>query len=150
MNFGKPEFKEGPMILKWMGSKRRMIKHIAPLIHSQKFDRYVEPFCGGANVFLGCNIQTPALLCDALPQPIGILNSIRNDLPTFYSDCEKLSAGLFVEGKDFYLKIREQASTPAEYYFLIYNGFNGLIRFGKGGKFNMAFGRRYFKGENIR
>lgn len=37
--------------MKYQGSKRRISKHIIPIIESMKSDRvYVEPFCGGCNI----------------------------------------------------------------------------------------------------
>lgn len=57
----------------WPGGKRRLAKHILPVIHSTKHRTYVEPFAGGAAILF---MRTPA--------PVEVINDMHGELVRLY------------------------------------------------------------------
>jgi DNA adenine methylase len=47
---------ELPPLFAYMGSKQRMVKKLKPYFNTD-FNTYVEPFCGGASVFFGIDME---------------------------------------------------------------------------------------------
>lgn len=63
-------------VLTWPGGKRRLLKHILPLVPDHL--RYVEPFGGGLAVFLG------------KPRShVEVINDINSELISFYRCCRR-------------------------------------------------------------
>ena len=60
-------------IVPWPGGKRRLAKHILPLIEKQPHHCYVEPFAGGAAILF---MRTPA--------PVEIINDLNGELVRLY------------------------------------------------------------------
>lgn len=60
-------------IVPWPGGKRRLAKHIIPLIENQPHHCYVEPFAGGAAILF---MRTPA--------PVEIINDLNSELVRLY------------------------------------------------------------------
>ena len=65
--------------MKYMGSKRRIWKDIAPFILSNRKEGqcYVEPFCGGCNSL--CNVEGYRLASDINPYLIAMWKGLLND-----------------------------------------------------------------------
>lgn len=70
--------------MRYMGSKRRIWKYIAPIIlEGRKNDQlYVEPFCGGCNSL--CEVEGRRLASDVNPYLIAMWKSLLNDEPQIY------------------------------------------------------------------
>lgn len=60
-------------IVPWPGGKRRLAKHILPIIDGQPHHCYVEPFAGGA-----------AILFMRKPAPVEIINDLNGELVRLY------------------------------------------------------------------
>jgi len=60
-------------IVPWPGGKRRLAKHILPLIEKSPHHCYVEPFAGGAAILF---MRTPA--------PVEIINDLNGELVRLY------------------------------------------------------------------
>jgi len=60
-------------IVPWPGGKRRLAKHILPIIEKQPHHCYVEPFAGGAAILF---MRTPA--------PVEIINDLNGELVRLY------------------------------------------------------------------
>lgn len=126
--------------IKWPGGKRWITPIVKPWI---KQHRLVEPFVGGGSVFIGVEPET-ALLNDINPHVINLYNQIKAGLIV---DIEMLN------DKEHYLKSRDRFNYLIEtnqintkeaaqlFYYLNKTGFNGLCRFNKAGKLNVAFGQ---------
>lgn len=109
-------------------------------------NRLVEPFLGGASVFLGTDFSS-YLLLDAHVDLIGMYRQIVQRperiielARPLFSDC--------AASEDIYSDVRDafNRATPADVraaYFLYLNkfGFNGLSRYSSKGNFNVPWGR---------
>lgn len=62
-------------VIKYQGGKSKELPLIKQLL-PQKFNRVVEPFCGGAAVSFG--LQTPALLSDINPMVINLYKVLQS------------------------------------------------------------------------
>ena len=71
-------------VISWAGGKRRLLKHLLPLIPPHT--TYCEVFGGGL-----------ALFCAKPPSPAEIINDINGDLVAFYRNCKKHCGALLKE-----------------------------------------------------
>lgn len=142
-------------LLKWVGSKERLIEPILARI-PHFTGRYIEPFVGGAAVYLALesagrfkNTQSP-LLTDTNSDLIGMYREV-SDTPNSVAKyltqiAEAHSASdppeqSFTHQKD---RFNKTALCPAEraaiFIYLNRCGFNGLCRYNKSGGFNTPIG----------
>lgn len=72
--------------MRYMGSKRRIWKYIAPIILEGRKENqlYVEPFCGGCNSL--SQVSGRRLASDVNPYLIAMWKSLLNDEPQNISD----------------------------------------------------------------
>ena len=133
--------------IKCQGIKTKLVTDIHRLVRSQKFARWVEPFCGSCVVPL--NLQPPkALLCDSNVHIVNFYRDIQHRKINGASVREFLSeqgALLSARGEDYFYEVRERFnSTPNSLDFLFLNRscFNGVMRFNKKGRFNVPFCRK--------
>ena len=130
--------------LKCQGIKTRLAGEIRSLARTQRFERWVEPFCGSCVVAL--NIQPKkALLSDSNLHIIRLYQEIQNGGLTpaeaksfLVEQGEKLRAG----GETYYYAVRERFNaepTSLDFLFLNRSCFNGVMRFNRSGKFNVPY-----------
>jgi DNA adenine methylase len=129
--------------LKWVGSKRRLLPQLLPLLPAGK--RLIEPFVGAGSVFLATDYEQ-YLLADTNP----VLLSLYVELQIDPSPVTKRAQALFVEAN------RNQAAfnalrarfndlaTPeveraALFLYLNKFAFNGLFRVNKKGAMNVPY-----------
>ena len=129
-------------VVKWAGGKRWLIKKHASYFPTN-IDRLVEPFLGGASVFLNLSSKK-ALLCDANKELITTYRAIRDHW-------KEVEHGLRVmqdlHCKEFYYSTRmeePQDSICKAIRFLYLNRtcWNGLYRVNKKGAFNVPIGTK--------
>lgn len=76
--------------MKYLGSKRRIVKEILPLILKDRAPGqwFVEPFCGGCN--LTEHVDGNVLAADAHPELISLFTALQNgwEPPTYVSETE--------------------------------------------------------------
>ncbi|WP_459569835.1 DNA adenine methylase [Cupriavidus sp. 8B] len=133
----------GP-ILKWPGGKAQLLPTLRELLPAG--NRLIEPFLGGASVFLGTDYSS-YLLLDAHIDLIGMYKQVVQRPERII----ELARPLFSEhaaNEDIYLAVRDafNRAAPADVraaYFLYLNkfGFNGLSRYSAKGNFNVPWGR---------
>ncbi|NBO37414.1 DNA adenine methylase [bacterium] len=130
-------------VLKWAGGKSALLPQLIPLF-PQTFNRYFEPFLGGAAVFLSLQPHANAVLNELNPEIYNlyqVLRTRRQDLIFMLQDyAQKYS-------KEFYYSLRSQRpqdpiERAARTLFLNKTGFNGLYRQNAQGDFNVPFGHR--------
>lgn len=130
--------------LKCQGIKTKLVGEIRRLSVGQRFDRWVEPFCGSCVVAL--NVQPErALLCDSNVHIIRLYQDIQAGRVTsalarefLAQQGQKLSAG----GEPYYYEVRDRFNRePCSLDFLFLNRscFNGVLRFNRKGGFNVPY-----------
>lgn len=122
--------------IKWSGSKRSQAWNIVKLF--PEFNRYYEPFVGGASIAYALN---PAKgVCGDICVPlIDLWEIIKNDPDKLINEYKKNWIRLQEEGHVFYYYIRDRfnkTQNPYDLFFLSRTCVNGLIRFNKDGLFN--------------
>lgn len=154
-------------IIKYRGGKSKEIPNFIHFI-PQNYDRYVEPFLGGAALYFYLEPHA-ALINDINDKLINFYLSVRNNFnalrkeltsleTTYISNqiaYEKLKAtdttSIYVENKNealYYLlrdmfnaKIEKKYSDASLYYFINKTSYSGMLRFNSKGEFNVPFGR---------
>lgn len=154
-------------IIKYRGGKSQEIRNFIDFVPNQ-YDRYVEPFAGGAALYFYLAPNT-ALINDINPRLVDFYLAVRDkfellkdeltSLELLYrsnqTEYEKTKAenGLthYVENKnealyyllrDMYNGITERTYLDATlYYFINKTSYSGMLRFNSRGEFNVPFGR---------
>ncbi|WP_406714199.1 DNA adenine methylase [Trueperella pyogenes] len=125
--------------IKWSGSKRSQAPFIARVAPS--FDRYFEPFVGGASVAYA--LEPDLGIAGDLSKPLIelwnlILRSPDEAADYYQKHWEKLQA----DKPDHFYTVREhfnRTGDPKALLFLSRTCVNGLIRFNSSGEFNNSF-----------
>ena len=136
----------GKPFLKWVGGKRQLVPEIKRYMPA-RFERYFEPFMGGAALFFDLQPDN-AFLSDVNSELVNCYHIVRDEpealielLATHYYD------------KDYYYHIRNldrdsavfaslsAVERAARLIFLNRTGFNGMYRVNSRGEFNVPFGR---------
>jgi len=130
--------------LKCQGIKTKLVGQIRKIAESQRFERWVEPFCGSCVVPFNVQPQT-ALLCDTNVHIIRLYQDIQQRKVTpglikeFLTEHgEKLSG----KGEEYYYTVRERFNkepSSLDFVFLNRSCFNGVMRFNRKGGFNVPY-----------
>lgn len=132
--------------LKWAGGKKKVVDDIARLLPLKGKKRLVEPFVGGASVFLNLDFDE-YLLVDMNNDLIALFNIIKKHPVKFIKDSAKLFAGINNNPEIYYEQRNKfnQSKDPYErsllFLYLNRHGYNGLCRYNKSGGYNVPFGR---------
>ncbi|WP_225085119.1 DNA adenine methylase [Pectobacterium colocasium] len=140
--------------LKWPGGKSRVLPDLLPLL--PKGDCLIEPFVGGASVFLNTEYRH-YVLADINADLINMYSVAKNQTDDF------LDAALLMfkngNSKQAYLEIRElfnwanrnatrlsdsssfKLLQAARFLYLNRHGYNGMCRYNKNGEFNIPHGK---------
>jgi DNA adenine methylase len=139
-------------ILKWAGGKQALAARLVARLPSD-YDRYFEPFVGGASVFLAL-APSRAVLCDRNRWLIETYEAVRDDAPRVAALLARLP-----NTRADYLRIRAvdprrlgPVRRAAHFVYLNKTGFRGLFRVNRQGRFNVPYGaydRRYFDPANL-
>ena len=136
----------GKPFLKWVGGKRALVPEIRRYMPGQ-FNRYFEPFMGGAALFFDVAPQN-AVLSDVNAELVNCYDIVKSQ-PEALIDA---LAGHYYD-KEYYYQIRDIDRDPtafaalskveraARLLFLNRTGFNGMYRVNRKGQFNVPFGR---------
>lgn len=132
-------------LVKWAGGKRALLPVImanAP----KSYDSFVEPFLGGAAVFLAFAPER-AILNDANRELIQLYEAVRDDPAGVAAALDALQP--YVSDPVAYYRIRSTdpqklgpCARAARFIFLNKTGYNGLYRVNRRGEFNVPFGSR--------
>lgn len=159
--------------LNYTGGKYKLLKQIMPLF-PREIDRFVDLFCGGANVVLNVQANGWIRAIDKQKEVIRLFNTLKRSsekeviqrietLIGMYglSDTKRngyakygcdSGDGLAFYNRAPYLKLRadyNDRSKDSSYYDLVFYlltvyGFNNQIRFNKKGQYNIPVGKRDF------
>lgn len=139
-------------LCKWSGGKRDEIK-LFKNYYPNKFERYVEPFAGGAAVFFDMNHSGENVINDVHPDLINFYRQIKNgnaqqiyemvtswgtgELDYYYvrGGGQKLPKGsdVFVPSND--------VERAAQFFYLRKTCYRGMLRYNSEGGFNVPWGR---------
>jgi DNA adenine methylase len=132
-------------ILKWVGGKTQLLEQMKPLL-PKTFNRYFEPFVGGAAVFFDLRAQRPDTTCflsDVNAELVSCYRAVRDDVESVIR-----ALGKHVYDSDHYYEVRARdpnklptAQRAARTIYLNKTGYNGLYRVNRSGQFNVPFGR---------
>jgi len=135
-----PAVEKCPPLFRWAGGKRRLLSQIVPLL-PKSYNRYYEPFCGGAAMFFSLR-PVDAILSDKNEELINCYRQVKTDPEQVILALQKLA-----NTESEYYEIREAIpkSLPARAARLIYLmalSFNGIYRVNSEGKFNVPYGSK--------
>lgn len=143
--------------IRWSGSKRKIIKHILPLIDDSK-ETYIEPFLGSGTMLIN--------ILSKKSYKKYYVNDINSDLINFFTqlknnpnslieqltDISKSYEAIFTleEKKEYYYSIRnyynnnsmDKLTRACFFWFLTKTCFNGVYRVNNKGKYNVPFGKK--------
>jgi DNA adenine methylase len=139
-------------LCKWSGGKRNEIK-IFKQFYPKKFDRFIEPFAGGAAVFFDLNFQGPNVINDIHPDLINFYKQISlgyaneiYDLVTSFGIGEKeyyivRGGGKKLTDEDIIFQPKNDIERAAQFYYLRKTCFRGMLRYNNQGGFNVPWGK---------
>lgn len=128
-------------ILRWAGSKRRLVGTLSDLWRQAGAIRYVEPFAGSAALY--CEIEPEdAILGDANEELIGMYRTVRHDPATVSSVIRrwKGTPATFERVRAMSSHRLRRSVRAARFLYLNRWCFNGLYRTNRHGRFNVPFG----------
>ncbi len=132
--------------LKSQGIKTKLVPWIMDITPKTN-GRWIEPFLGTGVVAFNSGYHN-AILNDTNPHIINFYKSIQQKTITppivrqFLEEEGKLLREAGDNGYEYYRKIRDRFNTdfsPLDFMFLSRSGFNGMMRFGKKGNWNIPF-----------
>jgi DNA adenine methylase len=134
-------------VIKWVGGKTKLLPELTARM-PDRFERYYEPFVGGAALFFRVAPER-AVLGDANADLIACYGAIATDVGevTRHLIChaDRHGAARFAEVKRAWNE-RSASFTAAEvaamFVYLNKAGFNGLYRVNAKGEFNVGYGKR--------
>lgn len=131
--------KSSPPLLRWAGSKRRLLKHILPFCDNTH--SYIEPFVGSGQLFFASDYQE-VTIGDTNEELIYTYEIIRDFPLELHTYVKSLPIS-----KEAYYEIRSRSTetlTPIEragrFIYLNRLCFNGLYRTNSKGEFNVPYG----------
>lgn len=130
-------------VLRWAGSKRKLLPKLQAMIQSVNFRRYVEPFAGSACLFFAAKPRS-AVLADKNKELMHFYGILKDHPRLLF----RAISGYDENGEDYYT-LRETSpsemcsiSRAARFLYLNRFCFNGIYRENKSGIFNVPRGNR--------
>ncbi|MFJ5421677.1 Dam family site-specific DNA-(adenine-N6)-methyltransferase [Pectobacterium parvum] len=140
--------------IKWAGGKTRVLPDLLPLL--PKGDVLIEPFVGGASVFLNTNYDR-YVLADINPDLINLYIVATWESDALISIARELfqsgnSHNAFLENREYFNYLQsvgnadslsinnESVQMAALFLYLNRHCFNGLCRYNRRGEFNVPYG----------
>ena len=140
-----PDFVASPVV-KWVGGKTKLLPALIERMPDQ-FERYYEPFAGGAAMFFRIAPER-AVLADSNPDLIGLYTCLTRDVAAVI---RKLEHHRSAHSESHYYTARTRwndrerswtsADRAATFIYLNKTCFNGLWRVNRSGAFNVPIGR---------
>lgn len=133
-------------VIKWVGGKTKLLPELTARMPA-RFERYYEPFIGGAALFFRVAPQK-AVLADFNPDLIGLYTCLTRDVAGVI---KKLEYHRAAHSEEHYYATRTRwndrevnwntADRAATFIYLNKTCFNGLWRVNRSGAFNVPIGR---------
>lgn len=140
--------KSAKPIVKWAGGKRRLLPELRARV--PVFDRYIEPFAGGAALFFDL-APSDAILCDSNADLIDLYRVTRDRLSELLVELRYHAAAHRSRPEQHFDYVKQRFNTTksrapydvvrsAQMVYLIKTCFNGMWRVNRSGGFNVPFG----------
>ena len=136
-------------ILRWAGSKRKLLNRLQPFWDSDKYDRYVEPFAGSACLFFAIQ-PGRALLADKNHELIEMYEVVRENPEQLFEvmiNIPRTKQSYYAE-RSRNPRHLSHFDRAVRFLYLNRNCFNGIFRTNRDGHFNVPFATsragRYF------
>jgi len=115
-------------IFPWLGGKRRLAKHILPLINGHK--TYVEPFAGGAAIFFMKEPSKVEVINDINSDVVNLYRVVRHHLDEFINHFRwsLISREEFMTAKKVDPSTLTDIQRAARFYFLQRNSFGAKVQ----------------------
>lgn len=133
-------------VIKWVGGKTKLLPALTARL-PERFERYYEPFAGGAALFFRVAPER-AVLADSNPDLIGLYTCLTKDVAGVI---RKLEYHRTAHSEAHYYATRTRwndrerswssADRAATFIYLNKTCFNGLWRVNRAGAFNVPIGR---------
>lgn len=138
-------YKHSPIT--WSGSKRRLLKHIIPLL-PKNIDNFYDLFCGSCSVAINVRAKN-IIVNDQNSRLVEILNLIKNEENLLNKLLNFLDYFPMKENEENYNKLKDYYNksvikSPFVLFLLQNHSFSNLLRFNSKGEFNVVYGHRYF------
>jgi len=135
-------------LLRWVGGKNWLIKKIDKFIPNE-FNRYYEPFIGGASVSIFLNnrglLKKGGLLSDTNDRLINFYNVVKNNPEELVEELSNYKN----TKEDYYIirsyKYENAIKKAAQFYYLNRTSFNGIYRENLKGEYNVPYGNKHYK-----
>jgi DNA adenine methylase len=139
-------------LCKWSGGKRNEIP-LFKKFYPKNFDKFIEPFAGGAAVFFDLNFSGTNVINDIHPDLINFYKQISlGNANEIYELVKSFGVGemeyYIVRGGGKKLVNGEVPFTPkndieraAQFYYLRKTCFRGMLRYNEKGEFNIPWGK---------
>ncbi len=141
-------------IVKWAGGKAQLLPQLEPFFPA-RFQRYVEPFVGGAAVFFHLHTQgrldgREVVLIDQLEELINVYCIVRDQVEDLIAELRRHEP--HKQDPAYYYEVRawdrrsdyaqrSDVQRAARFLYLNRTCYNGLYRVNRKGQFNVPFGR---------
>ncbi len=135
-------------IVKWVGGKSRLLKHILPKLPNE-FNTYIEPFVGGGALFFNL-APKKAIINDINSELINLYKVILKDKVKYF---EKLEEFKKMDSEKFFYEIRSldreanfikkhnSINRAARFVYLNKTCYGGLFRVNSKGHFNTPYAK---------
>lgn len=128
-------------LIRWAGSKQKLLPTFLPIIDKIKYGSYIEPFAGSASLFFNLE-PAKAVLSDINPELINCLSIVKSKPFDISERLEKLP-----HSKELYYELRsvdpndlDEVDRASRFLYLNRFCFNGLYRTNLSGNFNVPWG----------
>lgn len=125
--------------IRWAGGKSWLTNFLTTILPTD-YNKYYEPFLGGASCYLKLNINSSAYLSDNNDELINFYTQIK-------CNCEDVINKIktFENSKENYYRVRQtifddSVDRAARFYFLNRLCFNGIYRVNSKNQFNVPYG----------
>jgi DNA adenine methylase len=139
-------------LCKWSGGKRDEIKYFKKYYPSN-FERFIEPFAGGAAVFFDLNFGGSNVINDIHPELVNFYRQMSlghakeiHDIISRYGITEKdyyivRGGGKKLDQDDIPFKPKTDIEKAAQFFYLRKTCFRGMLRYNSKGEFNIPWGK---------
>lgn len=128
--------------IRWAGGKSWFIPHFKYYTERLDYNRYIEPFLGGASVFFAMENQHESYLSDVNEELILAYRVMRDHPEELITQMQQ-----YPNTQDEYYRVRglepiDEIGRAARFMYLNYTSFNGIYRVNQQGVYNVPYGFR--------